>query len=93
MIATNPITGETGIVYDRYAISLVISGTYTPDGPEASVVCNLTPLAITEDGIKTSPDLAKSIRLGSLAQADNETLAAVSEIQTALQKFITSKGL
>jgi hypothetical protein len=92
MIATNPITGETGIVYDRYAISLVISGTYTP-GPEASVVFNLTPLAITEDGTKTAPDLAKSIRLGSLAQADNETLAAVGAIQSALQTFIQTKGL
>jgi hypothetical protein len=93
MLATNPITNESGTVYDRYAISLVISGTYTPDGPEASVVCNLTPLAITEAGIETAPDLAKSIRIGSFAQADNQTLAAMSEIQTALQKFITSKGL
>jgi hypothetical protein len=54
---------------------------------------NLTPLRIEDGMVETQPAHAKSIRLGSLAQADEATLACVGAIQAALQQFITAKGL
>ena len=92
MIASAPSTID-GKQYDRYALNLIISGSYTPEGqPEASVVCNLTPLRIEDGQVETAPAHAKSIRLGTLAVADAETLKAVGAIQAALQEFIQSKG-
>lgn len=80
--------------YDRYALNLIISGSYDGEGkPEASVVMNLTPLRIEDGMVETQPAHAKSIRLGSLAHADEATLACVGAIQGALQQFITAKGL
>ena len=92
MIASAPSTID-GKQYDRYALNLIISGSYTPEGqPEASVVCNLTPLRIEDGQVETAPAHAKSIRLGTLAVADAETLKAVGAIQTTLQEFIQAKG-
>lgn len=80
--------------YDRYSLDLIISGSYTPEGkPEASVVMNLTPLRIDDGKVETQPAYAKTIRLGALAVADEETLTAVGAIQSALQQFIVAKGL
>ena len=93
MNASAPITIE-GKTYDRYALNLIISGTYDAQGhPEASVVMNLTPLRIENGVVETAPAHAKSIRLGTLAVADDQTLAAVGGIQSVLQQFITAKGL
>ena len=93
MIASAPSTID-GKQYDRYALNLIISGSYTPEGqPEASVVCNLTPLRIEDGQVETAPVHAKSIRLGTLAVADAETLKAVGAIQAVLQQFIDAKGL
>ena len=92
MIASAPSTID-GQTFDRYALNLIISGSYTPEGqPEASVVCNLTPLRIEGGQVETAPAHAKSIRLGTLAVADAETLQAVGAIQAALQEFISTKG-
>lgn len=93
MIATNPLQID-GQSYDRYSLNLIVSGTYTPEGlPEASVVCNLTPTRIEDGKIETAPSAMVNIRLGSLTQADDETLAAVTAIQSALQTFIQAKGI
>lgn len=93
MLATNPIEID-GIEYPKYSLNLIVSGTYTPEGlPEASVVCNLTPTRIEDGKIETAPAAMVNIRLGSLAQADAETLAAVTAIQSALQTFIQAKGI
>lgn len=93
MNATNPIE-INGKSYDRYALNLIISGSYDGEGkPEASVVCNLIPLRIEDGKVETQPAHAKSIRLGSLAHADEATLATVGAIQAALQQFIVEKGL
>jgi hypothetical protein len=54
---------------------------------------NLTPLRIEDGMVETQPAHAKSIRLGSLAHADEATLATVGAIQSALQQFIVEKGL
>ena len=89
--APSIIDGKT---YDRYSLNLIISGSYTPEGkPDASVVMNLTPLRIADGQVETQPAHAKSIRLGTLAVADAETLTAVGAIQTVLQQFILAKGL
>lgn len=93
MIASAPSSIDNK-QFDRYALNLIISGTYTHEGqPEASVVCNLTPLRIEDGVIETAPAHAKSIRLGTLAVADEQTLAAVGGIQAILQQFIDAKGL
>ena len=92
MIASAPSTID-GKTFDHYQLNLIVSGSYTPEGqPDASVVCNLTPLRIADGQIETAPAHAKSIRLGTLAVADAETLKAVGAIQAALQDFISTKG-
>jgi hypothetical protein len=93
MIASAPSTIDSK-QYDRYALNLIISGSYDGEGkPEASVVMNLTPLRIDDGMVETQPAHAKSIRLGSLAVADEQTLAAVGGVQAVLQQFIYEKGL
>lgn len=93
MNASAPSTID-GKQYDRYSLNLIISGSYDAQGqPEASVVMNLTPLRLADGQIETAPAHAKSIRLGTLAGADEQTLAAVGGIQAVLQQFITAKGL
>ena len=93
MIATNPIEID-GKQYDRFSLNLIVSGSYDTEGqPDASVVCNLVPTRIEGDSVETAPQNALNIRLGKLDQADAETLAAVTAIQSALQTFINSKGI
>jgi hypothetical protein len=93
MIASAPSSIDSK-QYDRYALNLIISGSYDGEGkPEASVVMNLTPLRIEDGQVETAPTHSKSIRLGSLAYADEATLACVGAIQAALQQFISEKGL
>ena len=93
MNASAPSTIESK-QYDRYALNLIISGSYDGEGkPEASVVMNLTPLRIEDGMVNTQPAHAKSIRLGTLAVADEQTLAAVGGVQAVLQQFIYEKGL
>ena len=92
MTASSPST-INGKTYDKYALSLIVSGSYTPEGkPEASIVCNLTPLRIEDGVVDTQPAEARSIRVGSLEHADANMLEAVAAIQTALQKFIIAGG-
>ena len=93
MNATNPLQID-GKTYDRYSLNLIVSGSYTPEShPEASVVCNLTPTRIADGKVETAPEGMANIRLGSLAEADEATLIAVTAIQSAMQQFILAKGL
>lgn len=92
MLASSPTTID-GKTFDRYSLNLIVSGSYLPDGKvDASVICNLTPTRVENGVVETAPADQRSIRLGSLAQADAETLAVVGAIQTALQQFLTAKG-
>ena len=92
MNATNPITID-GKTYDRYSMTLAVSGRYTaPDQPDASVVLTLTPTRFEGDQIEQAAE-SRTVLFGSLAVADDEARTAVSEVQAALQKFIYSKGL
>jgi hypothetical protein len=93
MQATNPIEID-GKSYPFYSLNLIVSGSYNADGqPDASVVCNLVPTRIDGDMVETAPQNVLNIRLGKLDQADEPTLAAVTAIHSALQQFITSKGI
>jgi hypothetical protein len=93
MTATNPIDID-GKFFDRYSLSLIVSGSYDAEGhPDASVVCNLVPTRIEGDMVETAPQHTLNIRLGKLDQADEPTLIAVNAIQSALQQFINSKEI
>jgi hypothetical protein len=92
MNASTPITID-GKTYDRYAMTLAVSGRYNaPDQPDASVVLTLTPTRFEGDQIEQAAE-SRTVLFGSLAVADDEARTAVSEVQAALQKFIYSKGL
>ena len=93
MLSTNPIE-INGKSYDRYSLNLIVSGSYDAEGkPDASIVCNLVPTRIEGKLVETAPQNALNIRIGKLDQADAPTLAAMSAIHSALQQFITEKGL
>ena len=93
MKSTNLIEIE-GKTYDHYSLNLIISGSYDTEGkPDASVVCSLIPTRIEGNTVETTPENCINIRLGSLDQADEATLTAVTAIYSALQTFITDKGL
>jgi len=93
MNATNPITID-GKTYDKFSLSLAITGKYLPDGTtEASVAMRLIPTRIENGEVITSDAEAKGIALGSISGSDEPTHTAVAEISAALQKFILSKGL
>jgi hypothetical protein len=92
MTASNPITID-GKTYDRYSMTLAVSGRYTaPDQPDASVVLTLTPTRFEGDQIEQAAE-SRAVLFGSLAVADDDARTAVSEVQAALQKFILAKGL
>jgi len=93
MNATNPIQ-INGKSYDRYAMTLAVSGRYeAPDQPDASVVLTLTPIRFEGDDCIAAQDHSRTILFGTLASADDAERLAVREVQAALQKFINSKGL
>jgi len=93
MNATNPLQID-GKTYDRYAMTLAVSGRYAaPDQPDASVVLTLTPIRFEGDNCIAAQDHGRTILFGSLVSADDAERLAVSEVQAALQKFINLKGL
>ena len=95
MIATNPIEID-GKQYDKFSLNLAISGRYLGDGSsDANVAMRLVPTSVNiETGeVLTADEAAIGIALGSLAGSDEATQQAVASIQTALQAYITAKGL
>lgn len=93
MIATNPITID-GKTFDRYSLNLAITGKYNPDGStDAHVAMRLIPTRIEDGQVHTADAHALGISLGTLAGADAATHQAVAAIQSALQAYISSKGL
>jgi hypothetical protein len=93
MIATNPIQID-GQSFDRYSLNLAITGKYNGDGStDANVAMRLIPTRIEDGQVHTADDSAIGIALGSLAESDAATQQAVAAIQTALQAYISAKGL
>ena len=93
MNATNPITLD-GKQYDKFSLNLAITGKYNGDGSsDANVAMRLVPTRIETGEVITADEAALGIALGSLAGSDAATQQAVGAIQTALQAYITAKGL
>jgi hypothetical protein len=93
MIASAPsnIDGKT---YDRYSLNLAITGKYNGNGSsDANVAMRLVPTRIEDGVVETAPEAAKGISLGTLAGSDAATQQAIAAIQTALQTYISEKGL
>lgn len=93
MNATNPIE-INGKFYDRFSLNLAISGRYLGDqSTDANVAMRLVPTRIENGEVITADEAAIGIALGSLAGSDAATQQAVGAIQSALQTYITAKGL
>lgn len=99
MIASNPII-INGQTFDKYSLNLAISGRYENDGSQndgsqnACINLLLTPTRIESGEVITAPEAAVSILRGRLSEAtDPAEQAAISAIQTALQTYISAKGL
>lgn len=94
MNASAPITIE-GKQYDKYSLNLAISGRYESNGaPDACINLLLTPTRIEAGEVITAREAAVSILRGSFSEvADPAEQAAIAAIQSALQTYITAKGL
>jgi hypothetical protein len=93
MNATNPIEID-GKQYPKYSLNLAITGKYNGDGSsDANVAMRLVPTRIEDGVVETADAEAKGISLGTLAGSDAATQQAIAAIQTALQTYISEKGL
>jgi hypothetical protein len=100
MTASNPIT-ISGQTFDRYSLNLAITGTYKADGSQdASIAMRLVPTRLvpaTDEApasVETADSAAIGLLRGHLSEvADPAEQAAIAAIQTALQNYITAKGL
>jgi hypothetical protein len=81
--------------YDRFSLNLAITGRYENNGtPDACINLLLTPTRIEAGEVITAPEAAVSLLRGSLSEVtDPAEQAAIAAIQTALQTYITAKGL
>jgi hypothetical protein len=93
MNATNPITID-GKSYPKFSLNLAITGKYNGDGTsDANVAMRLIPTRIEDGEVISADEAAIGISLGTLAGSDEATQQAVGAIQTALQAYISAKGL
>jgi len=93
MTASNPlqINGQT---FDRYSLNLAITGKYKSDeSTDAQIAMRLIPTRIADGAVETADAAAIGISLGTLAGSDQATQQAVAAIQSALQTYLTAKGL
>jgi len=94
MNSTNPIE-IAGVQYPKFSLNLAITGRYESDGSQnACINLLLTPTRIDAGEVITAPDSAISILRGRLSEVtDPAEQAAIAAIQTALQTYITAKGV
>jgi len=93
MTASAPLQID-GKEYDRYSLNLAITGKYNADGSsDANVAMRLIPTRLANGQVETADDSYIGISLGTLSGADPATQAAVGAIQSALQTYISTKGL
>ena len=94
MTATTPIQID-GKQYDKFSLNLAITGRYESDGSQnASINLLLTPTRIEAGEVVTAPDSAISILRGRLSEVtDPAEQAAIGAIHTALQTYISAKGV
>ena len=83
-----------GKQYDKLSLNLAITGRYLGDGSsDANVAMRLVPTRIENGEVITADEAAIGISLGTLSGADAATQQAVGAIQSALQAYISAKGL
>jgi len=94
MNATNPITID-GKTYPKFSLNLAITGRYLGDGSQdASIAMRLIPTRVENEVVETADSAAIGLLRGHLHEiADPAEQVAVAAIQTALQTYITAKGL
>lgn len=93
MKPTNPITID-GEIYDQYSINLAITSIVQPDASDdANVAMRLVPTRIANGEVILANDHARTMALGSVAEVDQATALAVSQISASIQEFIYAKGL
>ena len=93
MNASSPIE-INGIQYPKFSLNLAITGKYNGDGStDANVAMRLVPTRIENGEVLIADEAAIGIVLGSLAGSDAATQQAVGAIQSALQTYISAKGL
>ena len=93
MNASAPIE-INGKQYPKFSLNLAITGKYNGDGStDANVAMRLVPTRIENGEVFTADEAAIGIALGSLAGSDAATQQAVGAIQSALQAYISAKGL
>jgi hypothetical protein len=93
MNASNPITID-GKTYDKFSLNLAITGKYKSDeSTDAQIAMRLIPTRIADGAVETADVAALGISLGTLAGSDQATQQAVAAIQSALQSYLTAKGL
>jgi hypothetical protein len=94
MTATTPTIIDSKS-YPLFSLNLAITGFYKPEGqPDANVAMSLIPTRI-ENGVVEQAGLEhrKAVVLGSLSQASAEEQQAIGAIQSALQSYLSAKGL
>ena len=81
--------------FDRYSINLAITGFYRGDGqPDANIAMRLVPTRVEGEQVETADSAVIGILRGSFAEiTDPDEQAAITAIQTALQTYLTAKGL
>lgn len=93
MKPTNPITID-GEIYDQYSINLAITSIVQLDASDdANVAMRLVPTRIANGEVILANDHARTMALGSVAEVDQATALAVSQISASIQEFIYAKGL
>lgn len=93
MKPTNPITID-GEIYDQYSINLAITSIVQLDASDdANVAMRLVPTRIANGQVILANDHARTMALGSVAEVDQATALAVSQISASIQEFIYAKGL
>jgi len=100
MTASAPSTIDSK-QFDRYALNLAITGSYKADGSQdASIAMRLVPTRLvpasdeSPASVETADSAAIGLLRGHLSEvADPTEQAAVAAIQTALQAFLSAKGL
>jgi hypothetical protein len=94
MQATNPQTID-GEVYDHLSINLAITyRVLDADNGDASVAMRIVPTRIDGDGaVITADQSAMGISVASLAGVDQDAATAAAAIKSAIEAYLTSKGI
>jgi hypothetical protein len=95
MKAANPVTID-GKVYENLSVNLAITyRVVDADNGDASVAMRIIPTCV--DGqtgeVITADEAAIGISVASLDGVDQDAAAAVNAVKTAIQAYLTAKGI